>query len=78
MINAFSIPINYNETRALIASSNKRETETLNMEEFMHLIFNDNIELKVNLKALKFKDEKLFDEGAETENLKKKYENEYY
>ena len=71
MINAFSIPINYNETRALIASSNKRETETLNMEEFMHLIFNDNIELKVNLKALKFKDEKLFDEGAETENLKK-------
>ena len=71
MINAFSIPINYNETRALIASSNKRETETLNMEEFMHLIFNDNNELKVNLKALKFKDEKLFDEGAETENLKK-------
>ena len=71
MINAFSIPINYNETRALIASSNKRETETLNLEEFMHLIFNDNNELKVNLKSLKFKDEKLFDEGAETENLKR-------
>ena len=38
MINSFSIPINYNETRALIASSNKRGTESLNLEEFIHLI----------------------------------------
>ena len=31
MINSFGIPINFNETRALIASSNLRETETLNL-----------------------------------------------
>jgi hypothetical protein len=71
MINAFSIPINFNETRALIASSNKRGTETLNMEEFMHLIFNDNQQLKVDLSKIKFKDEKLYEEGAQVENLKK-------
>ena len=46
MINRLSIPINYNETRALIASSNTRGTETLNLEEFMHLIFSDNEEVK--------------------------------
>jgi len=51
MINKLSIPINIDETRALISSSNTRGTETLNMEEFMHLIFNDNDEL--NLKVQK-------------------------
>ena len=70
MINRFNIPINYNETRALIASSNTRGTETLNLEEFMHLIFSDNEALKVDLKKLEFKDEKLFSEGMESENVK--------
>ena len=70
MINRLNIPINYNETRALIASSNKRGTETLNLEEFMHLIFSDNEALKVDLKKLEFKDEKLFSEGMESENVK--------
>jgi len=55
MINSLCIPINFNETRALIASSNKRHTETLNMEEFMHLIFNDNNALNLDLKNLKCK-----------------------
>ena len=71
MINNLSIPINYNETRALIASSNTRGTETLNLEEFMHLIFSDNPALDVDLTKLKFKDEKLYTEGAQVENLKK-------
>ena len=71
MINAFSIPINYNETRALIASSNKRGSETLNLEEFMHLIFNDNQQLKVDLSKIKYKDEKFYTEGSQVENLKK-------
>ena len=31
-----------NETRALIASSNQRGTENLNLKEFFHLIFGDN------------------------------------
>ena len=70
MINRLNIPINYNETRALIASSNTRGTETLILEEFMHLIFSDNEALKVDLKKLEFKDEKLFSEGMESENVK--------
>lgn len=71
MINRLGVPINYNETRALIASSNKRETETLNLEEFMHLIFSDNPALNIDLKNIKYKDEKLFSEGEQTENLKR-------
>ena len=70
MINRLSIPINYNETRALIASSNTRGTESLNLEEFIHLIFSDNEALKVDLKKIEFKDEKLFSEGIESENIK--------
>ena len=70
MINRLSIPINYNETRALIASSNTRGTESLNLEEFMHLIFSDNEALKVDLDKIEFKDEKLFSEGIESENVK--------
>lgn len=71
MINLLSIPINYNETRALIASSNTRGTESLNMEEFMHLIFNDNDAINVDLSKIKFKEEKLLDEGSQVEDLKK-------
>ncbi len=55
MINMLGIPINFNETRALISSSNKRCTESLNMEEFMHLIFNDNQTLNLDLKNIKCK-----------------------
>ena len=71
MINSMAIPINYNETRALLASSNQRGTETLNLQEFMHLIFNDNPGLNVDLKKIKFKEEKLYNEGIQVENLKK-------
>ena len=70
MINRLNIPINYNETRALIASSNTRGTESLNLEEFIHLIFSDNEALQVNLDELQYKDEKLFKEGIEAENIK--------
>jgi len=55
MINNLSIPINIDETRALISSSNKRKTENLNVEEFMHLVYNDNDELKIRLKHLNSK-----------------------
>ena len=74
MINRLNIPINYNETRALIASSNTRGTESLNLEEFMHLIFSDNEALKVDLNKLEFKDEKLFSEGVESENVKTNFQ----
>lgn len=56
MINKLSIPINIDETRALISSSNQRKTENLNIEEFMHLIYNDNDELNLKLKHLKGND----------------------
>lgn len=52
MINKLSIPINFDETRALVSSSNKRGTETLNLQEFMHLIFNDNDELNLKIKNI--------------------------
>ena len=69
MINQLSIPINYNETRALIASSNTRNTESLNMEEFIHLIFNDNPALNVDLSKLRVKEENYYNE-EEQERLK--------
>ena len=70
MINRLNIPINYNETRALIASSNTRGTESLNLEEFIHLIFSDNEALQIDLDKIKYKDEKLYKEGIEAENIK--------
>ena len=42
MINSLNIPINYNETRALIASGSSLGNEYLNLEEFSNLIFNKN------------------------------------
>ena len=69
MINKLSIPINYNETRVLIASSNDRGSESLNMEEFMHLIFNDNNALNVDLSKMEYKEEDLYNE-KEQEGLK--------
>lgn len=42
MINNLGIPINYNETRALISSNNKESTESLDLESFMQLIFANN------------------------------------
>ena len=69
MINKLSIPINYNETRVLIASSNDRGTESLNIEEFMHLIFNDNNALTVDLSKMEYKEEDLYNE-KEQEGLK--------
>lgn len=39
MINSLSIPINYNETKALIASGSNFGNEYLNIEEFSNLIY---------------------------------------
>ena len=40
------------------------------MEEFIHLIFSDNEALRVDLNKIEFKDEKIFLEGIESENMK--------
>lgn len=37
----------------------------------MHLIFSDNPALVVDLKKLKYKEEKYYDQGEKVENLKK-------
>jgi len=50
MINRFGIPINFNETRALFLSCSTRNTETLDMQEFMNLISSDNEALKFDAK----------------------------
>ena len=74
MINDLNIPINYNETKALISSANKRGTFNLNLEEFMSLIFSDNPMLKIDLSNIEFQDEKTFDEKEVIQNLKKSME----
>jgi Ca2+-binding EF-hand superfamily protein len=48
MINSFGIPINYNETRALMSSSSTRNADSLDMHEFMHLIFSENQALNLD------------------------------
>lgn len=72
MLNKLGIPINYNETLALIASSNNRDSESLNLEEFIHMIFSNNNAVDIDLNKIKFKDEKLYLEGEQIEKLKKK------
>ena len=72
MINSFGIPINFNETRALIATANPRGTESLNMTEFTNLIFDDNSALEVDLKRIKFKDEKLLEDEKQMSILNEK------
>ncbi len=55
MINKLDIPINYNETRALISMVNNRKTETLNINEFIKLVYDENANLKMNLNDLECK-----------------------
>jgi Ca2+-binding EF-hand superfamily protein len=68
MIKRLEIPINYNECRALISTANVRDTESLNLQEFINLIFSDNPQLDLDLKKIKYKEEKIFkaeDQAAE-------------
>lgn len=53
MINKLGIPINYNETRALISSAS--DEEVLRLDDFVNLIHNDNPALNINLKKLECK-----------------------
>jgi len=55
MINDFGIPINFNETKALILSSSNKGEENLDLAGFMNLIFNDNEALKIDNKNFKCK-----------------------
>jgi len=49
MINKLDIAINYNETRALISMANSRNTESLNVDEFINLVYEENPKLNLHL-----------------------------
>ena len=70
MINSLSIPINYNETKAFIASGSNFGNEYLNMEEFSNLIFSESE--KFDSGPYKISGVKNFFDEKEESNLKNK------
>ena len=75
MINLLSIPINYNETKAFIASGSNFGNEYLNLEEFANLVYDP---IKINLGKDNKKD--LFEEKEGdkiTNNILENNLNEY-
>jgi Ca2+-binding EF-hand superfamily protein len=76
MIKKLEIPINYNECRALISTANVRDTETLNLQEFINLIFSDNPQLDIDLKKIKYKDEKIYKEEDQADEYRQKLRQE--
>lgn len=52
MVNRLGIPINYNEARVLVASANVNRTGSLNLDEFMQLIFDESDRMNVDLASL--------------------------
>ena len=75
MINLLSIPINYNETKAFIASGSNFGNEYLNLEEFANLVYDP---IKINLGKDNKKD--LFEEKEGdkiTNNIMENNMNEY-
>ena len=53
MIRKFGLAINDNEAKVLVASADRNGTGTLQLDEFMELIFNDTDVFDVNVKSLK-------------------------
>ena len=51
-INELGIPISYNEAIGLISMGNKRNTNTLNLDEFKNLFFIENEETNKNIKSI--------------------------
>ena len=81
-INGLGIPISYNETMGLISLANKRNTNTLNLDEFKNLFFDDSenindtkslasIKIPENINTQKIED----DYKKEEANKYKKYIN---
>ena len=66
MINSLYIPINYNETKAFIASGSDFGNEYLNLEEFSNLIFNEDDKFNVGDYKIS-RDKILFDEKEEND-----------
>ena len=74
MINSLYIPINYNETKAFIASGSNFGNEYLNIEEFSNLIFSESENFDIG--PYKISSEKnCFDEKEESNLINKITEN---
>jgi len=76
MINALSIPINYNETKAFIASGSNTGSEYLTIEEFYNLIQDPTkMHFDENKNYLcSEKEEKIFEEKMISDNISQKDE----
>jgi len=57
MINKLDIPISYNEARALISLVNKRKSGTLNVNEFINLVYDQNSNIDLNTENLDCKNQ---------------------
>lgn len=52
MLQRLGMQINIDETRILVASADKKRNNTLNLDEFLELVFSKNDALDVNLKHM--------------------------
>lgn len=52
MMKKLGLNMNVDEARVLVASADRRSSGSLNLDEFMDLIFNDNEALNVDLNKL--------------------------
>ena len=52
MVNQLGIPINMYEARVLVASANSTNSGTLNLDEFLQLVFDDSNKLNVDLREI--------------------------
>jgi hypothetical protein len=57
MINRLGIPINMHEAKVLLACSDKSQTGNLTLEDFMHLIYDEDDKLNIKLSEIPETDE---------------------
>jgi len=73
IINDLGIPITYNETFAIIASSNKRNTDKLNYDEFKDIFLNDNNKtIETDFSRIPYQNESIYIENNKKEEENKK------
>ena len=76
-INELGIPISYNETIGLISLANKRKTNTLNLDEFKNLFFDDSEEINQTKNFSSIKIPENIDSKKIENDYKKEEENKY-
>ena len=72
IINDLGIPINFNESFALITSANKRNSNTLNYDEFKDLLLNEDKKIDIDLTKIPYKSETIYDDNNKKEKENKK------